>query len=77
MNANKTGRKNTRVTETFSAEKDDVSVWEIISLNLVGTFQGRFEPSVVVQRHVAEFLFDITNDPGGRARVHALSENLY
>ena len=79
-NANETGRKNTHVTETFSAESDDVSVWEHIGLNLVGTFRGRFELSVVVQRHVAEFLFDITNDPclsGGRERVPALSEDLH
>ena len=35
LNANETGRKNTRVTETFSAERDDVSVWELIGVNLV------------------------------------------
>ena len=48
LNANETGRKNTRVTDTFGAERDDVSVWELIGLNLVGTFRGRFELIVVV-----------------------------
>ena len=80
LNANETGWKNTRVTETFGAERDDVTVWEFAGLILVGTFRGRFELCVVVKRHVAKFLFDITTDPplfGGRERVPALSEELH
>ena len=38
LNANETGWKNTRVTETVCAERDDVSVWELVGLILVGTF---------------------------------------
>ena len=48
--------------------------------NLVGTFRGRFELIVIVQEHVAEFLFDVTIDPclsGGREKVAALSEDLH
>ena len=80
MNANETGRKNTCVTETCGPERDDVSVWELIGLNLVGTFRSRFELIVVVPRHVVEFLFDVTIDlclSGGRERVPALSEDLH
>ena len=34
LNANETGWKNTFVTETYGAERDDVSVWELIGMNL-------------------------------------------
>ena len=66
-------------TETFGADRDDVSVWELVGLILVGTFRGRFELCVAVKRHVAKVLFDITTDNplcGGRERVPALSEEL-
>ena len=76
----KNGWKNTRATETFGAERDDVFVWELVGLISVGTFRGRFELSVVVTRHVAKFLFDITTDLprcGGRERAPMLSEELH
>ena len=33
-NANETGWKNTRATETSGAGRDDVSVWELTGMNL-------------------------------------------
>ena len=66
-------------TETLGADRDDVSVWELVGLILVGTFRGQFELCVVVKRNVAKFLFDITTDPpscGGRERVPPLNEEL-
>ena len=66
-------------TETPGADREDVSVWELVGLILVGTFRGKFELCVEVKRNVAKFLFDITTDLpicGGRERVPALSEEL-
>ena len=80
LNANETGRKNTRATETIGAERDDVSVWELVGLVLVVTSRDRFELCVVVKRHVAKFLFDITTDLplcGGHERVPPVSEELH
>ena len=80
FNANETGWKNTRETETFGADSDDVSVWEHVCRILVGTFCGRIEPCVVDKRNVAKFLSDITTDLtlcGGRDRVPAISEDLH
>ena len=48
LNANETGWQNTHVTETFGVERDDISVWELVGLILVGTFRGQFELCVVV-----------------------------
>ena len=70
----------TLVQRKRSAPRDDVTVWELISLILVRTFRGRFELCVVVKRHVAKFLFDITTDLpfcGGREKVPALNEELH
>ena len=41
-------------TETPGADRDEVSVWELVGI-LVGTFRGRFELCVAVKRHVAKF----------------------
>ena len=46
---------NVHAMETFSADSDEVSVWELKDLLLV----GRLELCVVIHANVAQFLFDI------------------
>ena len=49
------GWKNPFTPETFGADSDEVSVWELTGLLLVG-FRRRFELRVVVHANVAQFL---------------------
>ena len=72
MKANETAWKNTRATETFGADSNDVYVREHVHLIFGGTFRCRF---VVVKSKEAKFLFDTTIDLplfGGREKVSAL-----
>ena len=48
--------------ETFSAGRNDVSVWELKVFLLV-VFRRRLGLNVVVYADVAQFLFDVTNKP--------------
>ena len=60
------------VMETFSADSDDVSVWELVGLLPVG-IRNRFELCVENTSNVAQFLFDKwDNLPlcGGSEDVH-------
>ena len=65
-------------TETFSADRHDVSVWELISLDLVD-FRRRFELCFAIRAKAAQFLFDIPHNLphcGSSERVPSLSEVL-
>ena len=59
--------------ETFSADINEVSVWELKGLHLVG-FRRRLELCVVIHANVAQFLFDIR---GGSEGASSLSEVLH
>jgi len=56
------GWKNTRATETFGADSDDVSVREHVGLLFVETFRNRFEFCVVDKSNVPKLLFDVTTE---------------
>ena len=61
--------------ETFGADRDDVSVWELVGLLLV-KFRNRFVLCVVIQTNVGQILFDIpSNIPlcDGSEGVHTSS----
>ena len=65
--------KHFHAMETFSADSDEVSVWELKGLLLV-----KF-PRVVIHANVVQYLFDNWNKIplcGGNERVHLLSEDL-
>ena len=47
--------------ETSSADRDDVSVWELVGLLRVD-FRNRFQLCVVIQTNVPQFLDDIPNN---------------
>ena len=47
--------------ETFSADRHDVSVWELVCLLRVN-FRNRFQLCVVIQTNVTQFLDDIPNN---------------
>ena len=72
------GWNNLRPTETFSADNDDVFVWEHVGLFLVN-FRTRFEHCVVIKTDIEPFLDDIPNNLplcGGSEREPSLSEDL-
>ena len=61
--------------ETFSADRDDVSVWKHAGLLLVN-FRSRLELCVATNTGVAQLLFDIPSYlplPGGSEGVHTSS----
>ena len=46
---------------TFSADRNHVSVWELIGFLLVD-FRRGFEPCVVIRVKAAQFLFDLKSN---------------
>ena len=61
--------------ETFSADRNDVSVWELLGLLLVD-FRREFELCVVIRAKAAQFLFDLTSNLplcGGSEREPSLN----
>ena len=59
-------------TETPGADRDDVSVWELVGLLLV-KFRDRFVHCVVIHTDVAQIFFDIPSSLplcGGSEGVH-------
>ena len=64
------------ISEQWSADRDDVSVWERVGL-LLGKCCNRFELCVVIKGKVATFFMDIPNNlPLGSERESLLSEDL-
>ena len=64
---------------TFSADRNDVSVWELVCFLLVDV-RRTFELCVVIRARAAQFHFDITNSLplcGGSGRLPSLSEVLH
>merc|ERR1719453_2475253 len=66
--------------KTFATNSDDIAIWQLIRLLLVGTLCSGLHLSVEVQGDVAEFFLDIAHNLtlGCRGeRVTALCENFH
>merc|ERR1719223_2186183 len=67
-------------TETLTANGNNVAIWQLIGLLLVGTLGGCLHFCVKVKSNVAKLLLDIAHNlalSGCCERVATLSENLH
>jgi len=67
-----------RASEALAADGDDVAIWQLVCLLLVGRLSGGLHLCVVIERNVGQLLLHITDDftlGRGGERVASLSED--